>query len=276
MLQKKHFQLAKDSDDLIEQQRASTQLGRTYHEIFTETESDHNAMRNAKKYFKSAMKLARTLKENHPCMKPGFFLKEFIDAHNNIGMLEMDLDNYEEAEKLLLQGLKICNEEEVGEYDDARSRLHHNLGYLYTELREWSKAREHIEKDIFICKKIGHLQGEAKGFINLAELHHRVQKHGDAIHCYQTALDTAKCLEDEDVLLNQINRNIETVKKASKVLEELKKDEQKLKRLMRIICDARGTANERKHLLEQNTLLDGLIEKACVIFAWPKVSLKYR
>ncbi|XP_074592225.1 protein TONSOKU [Curcuma longa] len=268
--QKKHLQLAKDSDDLIEQQRASTQLGRTYHEIFTETESDHNAMRNAKKYFKSAMKLARSLKENPTCMKPGFFLKEFIDAHNNIGMLEMDLDNYEEAEKMLLQGLKICNEEEVGEYDDARSRLHHNLGYLYTELREWSNAREHIEKDILICKKIGHLQGEAKGFINLAELHHRVQKHGDAIRCYETALGTAKRLEDEDALVNQINRNIETVKKASKVLEELKKDEQKLKRLMRIICDVRGTANERKHLLEENTLLDGLIEKACMIFAWPK------
>ncbi|XP_042407586.1 protein TONSOKU-like [Zingiber officinale] len=268
--QKKHLQLAKDSDDLIEQQRASTQLGRTYHEIFTETESDHNAMRNAKKYFKSAMKLARTLKENPTCMKSGFFLKEFIDAHNNIGMLEMDLDNYEGAEKMLLQGLKICNEEEVGEYDDARSRLHHNLGYLYTELREWGKAREHIEKDILICKKIGHLQGEAKGFINLAELHHRVQKHGDAIRCYETALDTARHLEDEDALVNQINRNIETVKKASKVLEELKKDEQKLKRLMRIICDARGTANERKHLLEQNILLDGLIEKACMIFAWPK------
>ncbi|KAG6496838.1 hypothetical protein ZIOFF_044710 [Zingiber officinale] len=268
--QKKHLQLAKDSDDLIEQQRASTQLGRTYHEIFTETESDHNALRNAKKYFKSAMKLARTLKENPTCMKSGFFLKEFIDAHNNIGMLEMDLDNYEAAEKMLLQGLKICNEEEVGEYDDARSRLHHNLGYLYTELREWGKAREHIEKDILICKKIGHLQGEAKGFINLAELHHRVQKHGDAIRCYETALDTARHLEDEDALVNQIKRNIETVKKASKVLEELKKDEQKLKRLMRIICDARGSANERKHLLEQNILLDGLIEKACMIFAWPK------
>ncbi|WOK94400.1 protein TONSOKU isoform X1 [Canna indica] len=268
--QKKHLQLSKDSDDLIEQQRATTQLGRTYHEIFTETETDHHAMRNAKKYFKSAMKLARSLKENPPCMKSGFFLKEFIDAHNNIGMLEMDLDNYEEAEKILLQGLKICDDEEVSEYDDARSRLHHNLGYLYTELREWSKARAHIEKDILICKKICHLQGEAKGFINLGELHHRVQKYDDAIRCYQTALDTAKCLEDEDALVNQINQNMNTVKEAAKVLEELKKDEQKLKKLMRTTCDARGTSNERKCLLEQSTCLDGLIEKACVIFAWPK------
>ncbi|CAA2997998.1 TONSOKU [Olea europaea subsp. europaea] len=32
--QKKHVEHAKDADDLIEQQRASTQLGRTYHDMF--------------------------------------------------------------------------------------------------------------------------------------------------------------------------------------------------------------------------------------------------
>ncbi|KAG0494416.1 hypothetical protein HPP92_005410 [Vanilla planifolia] len=88
----------------------------------------------------------------------------------------MDLDNLEEAEKTLLEGLKICDEEEVNVDDDGRSRLHHNLGSVYLELREWSKAREHIEKDVIICKRIGHAQGEAKGFINLGELHYRVQK----------------------------------------------------------------------------------------------------
>nr|CAD1827295.1 unnamed protein product [Ananas comosus var. bracteatus] len=268
--QKKHLQLAKDSDDLIEQQRASTQLGRTYHEMFLRSENDHHAIRNAKKYFKSAMKLARTLKENPACSKSSFFLKEFIDAHNNIGMLEMDLDNLEEAEKILLQGLKICDDEEVTENDDGRSRLNHNLGSLYIELRDWRKAREHIERDILICKKICHPQGEAKGFINLGELHYRVQKYDDATLCYQKALDIAKCMEDEDALVDQINQNINTVKEAAKVLEELKKDEQKLKKLMRTGSDSHGTANERKCLLELNTCLDGLIEKSSMIFAWPK------
>lgn len=269
--QKKHLQLAKDFDDLIEQQRASTQLGRTYHEMFLRSENDHHAIRNAKKYFKSAMKLARTLKENPACSKSSFFLKEFIDAHNNIGMLEMDLDNLEEAEKILLQGLKICDDEEVTENDDGRSRLNHNLGSLYIELRDWRKAREHIERDILICKKICHPQGEAKGFINLGELHYRVQKYDDATLCYQKALDIAKCMEDEDALVDQINQNINTVKEAAKVLEELKKDEQKLKKLMRTASDSHGTANERKCLLELNTCLDGLIEKSSMIFAWPKV-----
>jgi hypothetical protein len=30
-----------------------------------------------------------------------------------MGFLEMDLDNHEEAEKFLLHGLKVCDEEEV-------------------------------------------------------------------------------------------------------------------------------------------------------------------
>ncbi|KAK8971087.1 Protein TONSOKU [Platanthera guangdongensis] len=270
LYQKKHLDLANDSDDVIEQQRASTQLGRTYHEMFLRSENDHYAVRNAKKYFKLAMKFAQSLKENPPSKANCFFLKEYIDAHNNIGMLELDLDNLEDAKKTLLECLKLCDEEEVSEDDDGRSRLHHNLGSVYLELREWNKARDHIEKDIVICKRIGHAQGEAKGFINLGELHYRVQKYDEAILCYHKAIDIAKSMEDEDSLVAHITQNIDTVNEASKVLESSRKDEQKLKRLMRTTSDARGTASERKCLLEQNVCLDSLIEKSSMIFAWPK------
>ncbi|XP_020572962.1 protein TONSOKU isoform X2 [Phalaenopsis equestris] len=270
LYQKKHLELANDTNDIIEQQRASTQLGRTYYEVFLRSENDHHAIRSAKKYFKLAMKLARSLKETPPPKTDSFFLKEYINAHNNIGMLEMDIDNLEEAEKMLLKGLMICDEEEVNEYDDGRTRLHHNLGNVYLELREWNKARTHIEKDILICRRIGHPQGEVKGFINLGELHYRVQKYDEAILCYQKAMDIAKSMEDEDSLVDHISQNVKTVNEASKVLELLIKDEQKLKRLMRATSDARGTANERKFLLEQNVFLDSLIEKSCMIFAWPK------
>ncbi|XP_040376586.1 protein TONSOKU [Oryza brachyantha] len=267
---KKHLQLAKEADDLVEQQRASTQLGRTYYEILLKSENDHSAMRNAKKYFKSSMKLARVLKENSSSQK-ALFLKELIDAYNNMGMLELELDNYEEAEKLLIQGLKICEDEEVHQYDDARSRLHHNLGNVYIELRNWNRAKGHIEKDIEICRKIRHTQGEAKGFINLGEVHSRVQKYEDAKLCYNKALQIMKCLEDEDALMDQIHQNIETVTKAAKVLEEMKADEQKLKKLVRDTSNARGTSKERKLLLEQYAWLDNLMEKASMITAWSKL-----
>ncbi|KAK2656121.1 hypothetical protein Ddye_009173 [Dipteronia dyeriana] len=267
--QKKHLELAKDANDLVEQQRASTQLGRTYHEMFVRSDDDHYSIRNAKKYFKSAMKLAQTLKENPPSNESSF-TKEYIDAHNNIGMLEKDLDNLEEAKEYLTKGLEICDEEEVREDDDGRSRLHHNLGSVHMELRMWDKSREHIEKDIIICKRIGHCQGEAKGYINLGELHYRVQKYDEAILCYQKALDLAKCMEDEDALVSQIDQNIETVKEAMKVLDDLGKEEQNLKKLTRNIVAAKDTPDERKCLLQKNASLDSLIEKSSIIMAWLK------
>lgn len=217
------------------------------------------------------MKLARTLKEKSPSQKSDF-LKELIDAYNNMGMLELELDNFEQAEKLLIQGLKICDDEEVDSYDDARTRLHHNLGNVYTELQNWEKAGGHIRKDIQICKKIGHLQGEAKGYINLGELHYRVQDYDCAKRCYNKALEVAKSLEDEDALIKQILQNIETVTKAVEVFEQLKEDEQKLKKLVRDTSNARGTPKERKLLLDQHAWLDNLIEKASMICAWKKVS----
>lgn len=239
--------------------------------MLLKSENDHSAIRNAKKYFKLSMKMARILKEKAPSHRSDF-LKELIDAYNNMGMLELELDNFEEAEKLLIQGLKICDDEEVDSYDDARTRLHHNLGNVYTELRSWIKAKGHIEKDIEICRRICHLQGEAKGFINLGELHSRLQRYEEAKLCYNKALTIATSLEDEDALMEQIKQNIETVTKASEVLEELKKDEQKLKKLVRDTSNARGTSKERKFLLEQHAWLDNLIEKARMICAWQKVS----
>ncbi|XP_020590529.1 protein TONSOKU-like isoform X2 [Phalaenopsis equestris] len=216
------------------------------------------------------MKLALSLKQNPPPKTNSFFLKEYIIALNNIGMHEMDVDNLEEAEKILLKGLRICDEEEVNEYDDGRAQLHHNLGKVYLELREWNKAKNHIEIEVLICKRIGHTQDEVKGVINLGELHYRVQKHDEAILCYQKAMDIAKRMKNEDSLVDLISQNVETVNEASKVLELLIKDEQKLKRLERATSDARGTANERKFLLEQYVSLDSLIEKSMLIFAWTK------
>ncbi|CAN6572828.1 unnamed protein product [Malus baccata var. baccata] len=267
--QKKHLQLAEDENNLVEQQRANTQLGRTYHEMFLRSIDEHCSIRNAKKYFKSAMKLAQMIKENPPTNNS--FVEEYIDAHNNIGMLEFDLDNWEEARKVLTKGLEICDEEEVMEDDAGRSRLHHNLGNVYIKLRMWDNAREHIEKDIMICKRIEHCQGEAKGYINLGELHYLIQKYEEAIHCYQKALELAKSMEDEDALLRQIDQNIETVEEARKVMDGLKKEEQNLKKLMRDMASARGTPRERKCLLQQFASLDCLIEKSRMILAWPKL-----
>ncbi|CAI9109018.1 OLC1v1008748C1 [Oldenlandia corymbosa var. corymbosa] len=265
--QEKHLEIAEGANNLAEQQRANTQLGRTYHEIFLKSQDNHSAVQNAKKYFILAIELAKNLKENQWSSK-STFLTEYIDAHNNLGMLEIDLNNLEEAESILTKGLEICDEEEVGENDDGRSRLHHNLGLVYMEFRNWKKAEEHIKKDILICESIRHCQGEAKGLINFGELHGRVQKYEEAISCYQKALLMAKSMEDEGALVDQIELNIETVEAAIIVMKELKQGEQNLKRIQRCTEKSKDKACERKYLLQQIELVDLLIQKSSSISAW--------
>ncbi|ESQ48026.1 hypothetical protein EUTSA_v10019906mg [Eutrema salsugineum] len=268
--QKKHLELAEDNNDTVEKQRACTQLGRTYHEIFLKSEDDCDAIQSAKKYFKKAMELAQVLKEKPPPGESSSFLEEYINAHNNIGMLDLDLDNPDAACKILKKGLEICDEEEVKEYDAMRSRLHHNLGNVFLELRKWDEAKEHIEMDINICHKINHCQGEAKGYINLAELHNRTQKYHDALSCYGKASALAKSMQDESALVEQIEENIKTVKKAIKVMEELREEELRLKKLSAEMTDAKGTSEERKSMLLVHACLERLIEKSSMVFAWGK------
>ncbi|PON82233.1 N-terminal acetyltransferase A, auxiliary subunit [Trema orientale] len=268
--QKKHLELAKDANDLAEQQRANTQLGRTYYEMLLSFKDDNNLVMSAKKYFNTAMELAQALKDNPPANNCSF-LEEYIDAHNNIGMLEMELDNFEEAQKILSKGLEICDEEEVMGDDAGRSRLHHNLGFVYMELRMWVKAKYHMEKDILICKRIGHCQGEAKGYINLGVLHYRNQRYDEALDCYKRAHNLAKSMEDEDSLVGEIDQNIESAKEAKKIMGELTKEEQNLKKLKRYMNSAKGTSRERNCLLQQNASLDCLIDKARLISLWLKL-----
>ncbi|WOG82117.1 hypothetical protein DCAR_0101279 [Daucus carota subsp. sativus] len=234
--------------------------------MFLRSDDDIYSIQNAKKYFNSAMNLAKSLKENSP--NKSNFLKEYIDAYNNIGMLQRDLENFDEALKMLTRGLQICDDEEVARLDDARSRLHHNLGSVYMGLRKWSEAQKHILEDIHICNSIQHRQGEAKGYINLGELHNKVQKYDEAISCYKKALDLARSMEDEDDLVNHINENMRIVKQAIKEMDELKKEEKNLKKLARNMEMAIGTSSERKCLLQQDASLSRLIDISNSILAW--------
>ncbi|CAA6667542.1 unnamed protein product [Spirodela intermedia] len=172
---KKHFQLAKDSEDLIEQQRASTQLGPTYHEIFLKSEDDHYALQNAKK-------------NNHIINTPSFPINSLLRT-TTWGCLKKDLDNLGEAKKILRQGLKNC--------------------------------------------------------------------------------DTVEALKSQ-VPVDVINQNIDTAKDAKKVLDELKREEMRLRKLARTTSDGRGTGVESVYLLEQYAPLDYLIEKSHSISAWSK------
>lgn len=265
--QRKHFQLAEETDNLVEQQRASTQLGRTYVEIY-EQKDDFSALRNAKEYLKIAMDLAKSLKENPPSRDSPSFVKELVDAYNNMGLLMMVIDDHRQAASLFQQGLRICNEEEIREDDDARSRIHHNLGRLYCERREWDKAKHHTQADISICQRIPHPQGEAKGFINLGEMHFKCQRYEEATRCFERALQVAQPLEDEDDLVSTAQKNLEVVCQAEEKLLKLTVGEQQLKKLQRKKLNE--TAIKAGHHVEEYKLLNDLIGLAENLQAWEK------
>ncbi|RRT60262.1 hypothetical protein B296_00045112 [Ensete ventricosum] len=156
----------------------------------------------------------------------------------------------------------------VGNHEE-KARWANELGDIHKRRGEYVEALRWLRVDYEISSKHLPQKQLLPTCQSIGEVYLRLNRLKEAL-VYQVSPDMAKCMEDEDALVNQINQNIKTVKEAAKVLEELNKDERKLKKLMRSTSDARGTSNERKCLLEQNACLDGLIEKARIIFAWPK------
>lgn len=263
------MELAVEANDLVEQQRAYTQLGRTYMDMF-ELKDDLLALPKAKDYLSKAMDLANKLKAN-PVPASSNFVKELVDAYNNLGTLKMITDEPTEARRLLMRGLKICDEEEVGQYDATRTRVHHNLGRLYAEKRQWSQAMAHILKDIEICRALPHPQGEVKGLNNLGDAHFKQRQYEDAMKCYNIALGIVRKLQDEDMLMKTVEKNKEVVEAAIPKLAVLKEHLEKHKEMQRLVEAARGTASERNLCLQEFKFLKELIGKAYELQYWEEV-----
>ena len=98
--------------------------------MYEKDEGTYSALENAKNYLNISMDLARTLKEDGPSSNSSSFVKELVDVYNNMGLLKNYLEDYRQAEEVLFEGLKICDEEEVGDNDEGRTRLHHKFGRI--------------------------------------------------------------------------------------------------------------------------------------------------
>jgi len=263
------LELAVEANNLVEQQRAYTQLGRTYMDML-ELKDDVSALPKAKEYLSKAMDLANKLKAN-PVPGSSNFVVELVDAYNNLGTLKMITDEPLEARRLLMRGLKICDEEEVGQYDATRTRVHHNLGRLYAEKRQWNQAMVHILKDIEICRAIPHPQGEVKGLINLGDIHFKQRHYEDSMNCYNLALGIVRKLQDEDTLMKTVETNKEVVEAAIPKLAVFNEHSEKHKEMQRLVEAARGTASERNLCLQEFKFLKELIGKAYELQYWEEV-----
>jgi tetratricopeptide (TPR) repeat protein len=269
--QQRHLDLAVEANNLVEQQRAHTQLGRTYMDMY-DIKDWLWALPKAKESFNKAMDLAQTLKSNPPPGSSNFVI-ELVDAYNNLGTLRMITDEPVEARRLLQMGLRLCNAEEVGENDATRTRLHHNLGRLYSEKRQWSAAMLHSLKDIEICRAIPHPQGEVKGLINLADIHFKQRQYTDAIKCYSIALQIVRNLQDEDDLKKIVESNKNVVEAAVPKLGELNGNLAELKELQTKVDAAQGSASERSLCLQEYKMLVKLIREAFELQYWEEVRI---
>lgn len=263
--------LAVEANNLVEQQRAHTQLGRTYMDMY-DIKDWLWALPKAKESFNKAMDLAQTLKASPPPGSSNFVI-ELVDAYNNLGTLKMITDEPVEARRLLQMGLRLCNAEEVGENDATRTRLHHNLGRLYSEKRQWSAAMLHSLKDIEICRAIPHPQGEVKGLINLADIHFKQRQYTDAIKCYSIALQIVRKLQDEDDLKKTVESNKNVVEAAVPKLGELNANLAELKELQTKVDTAQGSASERSLCLQEYKMLVKLIREAFELQYWEEVRI---
>lgn len=265
--QERHLELSVEANDLVEQQRAYTQLGRTYMDMY-EFQEDVLALPKAKDSFNKAMELVKKLKANPVPGYASTYIVELVDAYNNLGTMKMVTDEPLEARRLLLQGLRICDEEEVGQNDAARTRVHHNLGRLYAEKRQWAQAMSHVLKDIEICRALPHPQGEVKGLINLADIHFKQRQYIDAIRCYNLAHVIVRKLQDEDGLMKTVETNKEVVEAAIPKLKAFNLSLAKHKELQSQVDTARGTALERSLCLKEFKVLKELIGQAFELQYW--------
>ena len=225
----------------------------------------------AKDAFNEAMELVKKLKANPPPGSTTNFAVELVDAYNNLGMLKMITDEPVEARRLLQLGLKICDEEEIPLYDATRTRVHHNLGRLYAEKRQWKQAMMHVLKDVEICRALPHRQGEVKGLINLGEIHFKQRQYEDAINCYNLAHNIVRNLQDEDILMKHVESNKEVAMAAVPKLAVFNERSAKHKEIQMQVDAARGTASERNLCLQEFKILKELIGQAFELQYWEEV-----
>eukprot|EP00850_Spirogloea_muscicola_P017313 SM000147S01132 [mRNA] locus=s147:230302:234791:- [translate_table: standard] len=248
--QEEHYNTALELEDKLEQQRAATELGNFYLELYLGDDGGNSEeLLKAKRFLKISFDLAVVTRR-----ETGQHWKELVDAYANLGNLRVAMDDLNGARTCFQKGLQVCDSEEVAD-DESRSRIHHQLGLLYTRERKRDKALHHIREDIRICNKLNLREEEAKGYISVGDLHFKFQEYDSAIQSFRRAEEIVRQLQDEEKLLQQTLENLHAAEEARKEMQELQKLENELKRVVREAAPHIGTPQERSHELKQLKLL---------------------
>eukprot|EP00850_Spirogloea_muscicola_P007573 SM000038S14386 [mRNA] locus=s38:783734:788110:+ [translate_table: standard] len=258
-----HYHTALELEDKLEQQRAATELGNFYLELYLGDDGGNSEeLLKAKRFLKISFDLAVATRR-----ETGQHWKELVDAYANLGNLRVAMDDLNGARTCFQKGLQVCDSEEVAD-DESRSRIHHQLGLLYTRERKRDKALHHIREDIRICNKLNLREEEAKGYISVGDLHFKFQEYDSAIQSFRRAEEIVRQLQDEEKLLQQALENLHAAEEARKEMQELQKLENELKRVVREAAPHIGTLQERSRELKQLKLLSELLTRSEALCAW--------
>jgi tetratricopeptide (TPR) repeat protein len=132
---------------------------------------------------------------------------DYAEAHNNLGVLLSDLKRYEEAEKEYKEALRINPD-----YAEA----HNNLGLLLKELKRYSEAEKEYKEALRINPNL------AQAHYNLGILLYELKRYPEAEKEYKEALrinpDYAKAHNNLGNLLKELKRYPEAEKEYKEAL----------------------------------------------------------
>eukprot|EP00899_Mesostigma_viride_P011748 jgi/Mesvir1/20574/Mv14815-RA.1 len=198
--------LAQAECDLLEQQRAQTQLGNLHFERYLDLEDQAgcgsaaaDALARAEEHRRAALDLATEGGASHDCL---------ADAYNNLGMCYAANDNRAEARRLYEDGLKYVNEEESAR---ALSRLHNSMGDLFMKEGNYERALHHMNKDVEICRQQGLPEDTGKALLHLGNLYRQHEAGAKALKAYREARTCFKQLTDGGYFLEAVQEGIDGV-----------------------------------------------------------------
>lgn len=109
---------------------------------------------------------------------------------NSYALAQMDQGKIDEAEKILIEVIKISSDE------DIKEKAIGNLGVLYKNTGRYKEATDNLKKAICLAKKLNNQKSIANHLNNLGACYHNTEKQDEAITTLQQALTEIKVAID--------------------------------------------------------------------------------
>ncbi len=123
---------------------------------------------------------------------------QILVLFNNLGIIQKEKEDYNQAIIYLEEGIKMSQLYPDMEFDQAK--LYNNLGGIYIQTGNLSRARFLLEESLRIRKELGHRKGIAYTLYSLGQYYFESKNYNAALQHYHASLQIADSLELYDFL----------------------------------------------------------------------------